>query len=346
MPANLTSEFKAAEAAFRQARDPKERLECLREMLRTIPKHKGTDHLQGDIKSRIKELTEELAGPKKGGARGGPATVIRPEGAAQIALLGPANAGKSALHARLTGSNAAIGPYPFTTQFPQPGMLSYADITFQLLDLPPLAVERPVNWIAQTLQPTEACLFVVDLGDPECVEQTLAIHALLADKRVTLTECWPNTTTATEDQAGDHDEAMLANLFAVRLPTLLLANKVDQIPALTEEWAVFQELTGLRYPLLAVSATTGAGLEQIGSWLFQHLGIVRVYTKTPGKPPDLHRPFTVRRGQSVRDVARLIHRDLAQALKYARHWNHGQPHSQQVGPEHPVADGDILELHI
>src|SRR5512143_961979 len=125
MPANLTPEFKAAEAAFRKARDPKERLECLREMLRTIPKHKGTDHLQGDIKRRIKEITDELTGPKKGGARGGPATVMRPEGAAQIALLGPPNSGKSALHAHLTGSNALSAPYPFTTQFPQPGMLPY-----------------------------------------------------------------------------------------------------------------------------------------------------------------------------------------------------------------------------
>ncbi len=106
MPANLSPEYKAAQAALRQARDPNERLRCLREMLRVIPKHKGTDHLQADIKRRIRELVEELERPKKGGARGSPALVVRPEGAAQIALLGPPNAGKSTLHARLTGSNA------------------------------------------------------------------------------------------------------------------------------------------------------------------------------------------------------------------------------------------------
>ena len=139
--------------------------------------------------------------------------------------------------------------------------------------------------------------------------------------------------------------ATLDNLFAVRLPTLLIAAKADRIPALADEWAVFQELTGWRYPMLAASATTGEGLESIGPWLFRELGIVRVYTKAPGKPPDRDRPFTVRRGQTVRDVARLIHRDLAQSLKYARHWTHGQPHSQQVGPDHRVADGDILEMH-
>ena len=84
MPTNVTPEYKKAEEAYRAAREPKDRLACLKEMLRTIPKHKGTEHLQADIKTRIKELTEELAGPKKGGARTGPAHTVRPEGAAQV----------------------------------------------------------------------------------------------------------------------------------------------------------------------------------------------------------------------------------------------------------------------
>src|SRR5688500_14578499 len=111
MPANLSPDYRAARAARRQARDPSERLRCVREMRRVIPKHKGTDHLQADIKRRIHELVEALERPRKGGARGGPALVVRPEGAAQIALLGPPNAGKSTLHARLTGSNARAAAY-------------------------------------------------------------------------------------------------------------------------------------------------------------------------------------------------------------------------------------------
>ena len=64
MPANLSPDYKKAEKAFRAARDEQERLGCLKEMLRTIPKHKGTEHIQADIKSRIKQLSEDLAGPK------------------------------------------------------------------------------------------------------------------------------------------------------------------------------------------------------------------------------------------------------------------------------------------
>src|SRR5690606_27063018 len=133
MPASLSPEYKRSEQAYRAAQDERERLECLKEMLRTIPKHKGTEHLQADIKSRIKQLTDELSGPRKGAARTGPVHVVRREGAAQIALIGPPNSGKSALHVRLTGSRASVGPFPHATIEPLPGMLAYEDIHFQLV---------------------------------------------------------------------------------------------------------------------------------------------------------------------------------------------------------------------
>jgi uncharacterized protein len=313
MPANLTPEYKAAEAAFRKARDPRERLERLREMLRVIPKHKGTDHLQGDIKRRIKELSEELERPKKSGAHGGPPLVIQPEGAAQIALLGPPNTGKSSLHARLTGSGAQAAPYPFTTQYPEPGMMPYEDIHFQLVDLPAISPEHPVSWLASALQTADACLLVVDLGDPACVERIEALHVVLREKGVTLTDRWePEREPARGAAEADEDP------FALRLPAVLFANRADLLTDVDTELRTFLELTGLRYPAFAVSATTGRGLGQIGTLLFCQLGMVRIYTKVPGRPPDRDRPFTLRRAQTVEDVARLVHKDLARSLKYAR----------------------------
>ena len=338
MPANLTPEYKAAEAAFRKAREPKERLELLREMLRVIPKHKGTDHLQADIKHRIKELSEELEGPSKGGAaRSGPALVIRPEGAAQIALLGPPNSGKSSLHARLTGSHAHVADFPFTTQFPQPGMMPHEDIFIELVDLPAIAHEHPAPWIASTLQTADGCLLVIDLGDPSCIEQVQAVHEVLRERRVTLTERWIG---ADQDSGADADDP-----FALRLPTLMLANKADRIPSIDAELEVLRELTGLRYPAFAVSALTGAGLGEIGPWLFRNLGVVRVYTKAPGKAAERERPFTLRQGQTVEDVARLVHKDVARTLRYARLWGKSGFDGQQVGREHQLLDGDIVELH-
>jgi ribosome-interacting GTPase 1 len=340
MPANLTPEYKAAETAFRKAHDPRERLEHLREMLRVIPKHKGTDHLQGDIKRRIKELSEELEGPQKGGAaRHGPAHVIRPEGAAQIMLVGPPNSGKSSLHARLTGSHANVAPYPFTTQYPEPGMMPYEDIHFELVDLPAISPEHPIPWIASTFQTADACCLVIDLGDPACVEQVAAVHAVLGEKRITLIEHWPAMKEAAPDTADGDDP------FALRLPTMLVANKADRIAGIDAELETFRELAGCRYPALAVSSESGQGLAEIGPWLFRSLGIVRVYTKTPGRPPDKDRPFTLRPGETVEHVARLVHKDVAQSLRYARVWGRSGFDGQQVGREHPLADGDVVELH-
>src|SRR2546422_295882 len=190
MPANLTPEYRAAEEAFRKARDPQERLERLREMLRTIPKHKGTDHLQGDIKRRIKEMSEELERPARGGARGGPPLSIQPEGARQLALIGPPNVGKSSLPARLTGSGAHAAAYPFTTRYPEPGMMRYEDISFQLVDLPAVAPEQPVSWLATALETADAALLVVDLGEPRCVEHVAAVHALPRERRGALPAPW------------------------------------------------------------------------------------------------------------------------------------------------------------
>lgn len=335
MPANLSPEYKAAEAAFRKARDPKERLEWLREMLRTIPKHKGTERLQADIKARIKDLAEEFegGGARKGGSHGGPALVLRPEGAAQIALIGPPNSGKSSLHARLTHSNAHVAPYPFTTQHPAAGMMPHLDVHLQLIDLPAVSPEHPVPWLAGALQTADAALLVLDLNDPDSLGQLEGVESILAQKHVKLTERW-----GTSDESGDDP-------FGVRLPTLMIANKADDEASHEAEFEAFRELTGARYPCLAVSAVTGRGLDALGAWLFERLGIVRVYTKAPGHAADKGRPFTIRRGQTVGDVARLVHGDLEHSMRYARVWGHSGFAGQQVGPEHALDDGDVVELH-
>ena len=333
MPANLTPDYKRAEAAYRRARDPQERLDLLQDMHRTIPKHKGTEHLRAEIKTRIKELKDELAGPSKGGDRGGPPTFIHPEGAAQVAILGPPNTGKSSLHVALTGSHAHIGAYPFTTQHPEPGMLPVNDAAIQLVDLPPISRHHPIPWIGNTLQSADGALFVVDLGQPGCVEQILEAREILAERRVTLTGSWDG-----EPASGDDP-------FAIRLPTLLVANKADAIPDIDGDLAVCRELGDLHFATVTVAAATGQGLDTIGPWLFRNLDIVRVYTKAPGKPPDMDRPYTVRRGATVTDVARLVHRDLAASFQHARVWGRGSYAGQQVGKDHVVEDGDILEIH-
>jgi len=217
-------------------------------------------------------------------------------------------------------------------------MLPFEDIHFQLVDLPAVSREHPVPWLYGALQTADGALLVVDLGDAECVEKVEEVHAILRERRVSLTGRWPQHDPG-GDAAGDEDP------FALSLPTLLLANKCDRIPNVEEELRTFGELTAVSYPALAVSAEDGHGLGEIGAVLFRNLGVVRAYTKAPGKQPDRQRPFTLRRGQTVEDVARLVHQDVARALRYARVWGKSGFDGQQVGRDHRLEDGDVVELH-
>ena len=355
MPTNVSPEYKQAEVEYRQAREPRERLDCLQEMLRTIPKHKGTENLQADIKTRVKQLREELTGPKKGAHRSGPSHVIRAEGAAQVSLIGAPNVGKSSLHDRLTHSGAGIGVYPFTTHLPQPGMMAFEDIQFQLIDLPPVSADFMENWYINALQPADAALLVVDPAEPDCVEQVQVILNRLVEKKVTLLESWPGPIPQANaaalpaangrfDDGTSQDDDEIKDPFRNDLPTLMVANKAD-LSGSGEEVQLLQALLGTRLPAMVVSSKTGEGLEKLGPFLASALQIVRVYTRIPGKSADLDRPFTVRQGGTVRDVARLVHKDIAHSLKFARLWGGGQFAGQRVSAEYQVADGDIIELH-
>jgi hypothetical protein len=338
MPANLSPEYKDAQERFRRAREPLEKLECLREMLRTIPKHKGTEHLQAEIKTRVKELTDELGAPKKGAVRGGPELSVRREGAAQVALVGPPNAGKSSLHARLTGSHAAVGPYPFTTKYPLPGMLAHEDVQFQIVDLPPVAEDYMEPWMGGALHGADGVALVVDLSDPGCVGQLDAVLRRLEEKKVSLVAREPVAASGPDELAGDP--------FHARLPALLLANKADLFADPEAELAALRELASVSFASLAVSAESGRGLATVGPALFALVGIVRVYSKVPGHPPDRGRPFTLRGGGRVRDVAQQVHRGLAGELKFARIWGPSAGfEGQQVSADHVVTDGDVVELH-
>ena len=273
-----------------------------------------------------------MTGPKKGGTRGGPPTAIRSEGAGQISLLGPPNSGKSTLHDALTGSGAAAGPYDFTTQYPQPGMLPVGDVGIQLVDLPPLSPGHPVPWIANALQPGDGAMLVVDLSRPGCVAGVEDLLVVLAQKKVRLIGDWPRGA----EEPTDPDDP-----FAKLLPTVVVAARAHEIDDVESELAILEDLVGLDLPTLHASVV-GDDIDHIGPWLFDALGVVRVYTESAVKRDD--RPYTIRRGQTVIDVAGLVHKDFARQFKYARLLRAGEP-DRQVGRDFELVDGDRIEIH-
>src|SRR5512138_2470695 len=139
MPANLTAQYKTAEERYRNAVTYEEKLDALREMLALLPKHKGTEKLQADLRKRLSKLEDEEAHAARSGHRGPDVGHVKKEGAGQWVLLGPPNAGKSSLLKALTHAHPEIAEYPFTTRAPLPGMMTHDDVQVQLVDTPAVA---------------------------------------------------------------------------------------------------------------------------------------------------------------------------------------------------------------
>jgi uncharacterized protein len=330
MPANLTPVYREAEAAYKAAVTPEEKIGALEEMLRVIPKHKGTEKLQADLRSRISKLKREPA-RKAAGTRGA-SHRIPAEGAGQVVLIGPPNAGKSALVATLTHAQPAVAEYPMTTREATPGMMPFGDIAFQLIDLPPICDEHVEFWVYDLIRGADLAWVVLSIDDPlgglDVVERLLppkAIRLLPAGRP----EAGP---TAAERRPG-----------WTYLPAFLVVSGLDR-PAARDDLQVMDELLAGAWPWHAVSAVTGAGLAALGDHTFDALDIIRVYTKEPGHKPDMDRPFTLPRGSTVDALARSIHGDIADQLKYARIWGPSAFDGQKVRSDHVLGDGDVVEL--
>ncbi|MGC8863327.1 MAG: GTPase [Armatimonadota bacterium] len=328
MPANLTPDYLAAEARFRAAETTEEKIAALEEMYATIPKHKGTEKLQADIKSRLSKLRqkEKQAARHK---RHDDFHVVK-QGAGQIVLAGPPNSGKSSILAPLTAAEPEIAEYPYTTRRPLPGMMEFEDIMIQLVDTPPVtpgAAERAVIGLARY---ADAVALVLDASDDALLDHIEGITEEMAASRVKLVR--------------EHDELEELPPGTVARPTLVVANKMD-LPGAADNLEILKELCGGEFQVQPVSARTGEGLEQLRRALFETLGIIRVYTKVPGKPPDMDKPFTLRKGSTLIDFAAAIHKDFVRNLRMARAWGKNTLDGAQIGRDHVLQDGYVVELH-
>ncbi len=327
MPANLSPAYRAAEEQLRRAVTPEEKLAALEEMLRLIPKHKGTEKLQADIKSRISRLKRR---PRKKPAARGPSHHIRREGAGQVALVGPPNGGKSALVARLTHARPEVAAYPFTTREAMPGMMPFEDIAFQLVDLPPICEEHVEPWVYDLIRAADLAWLV--LAAESSLEGRELVERLLAEKAIALVPA--GTGAPAEPRPGwTYREALMVVTGMDRQGT-------------HEDLKILGQLLEEPWPLHGVSTEGGEGLEELGRRTFEALGVIRVYSKQPGHDADLEQPFTLARGATVGDLARAIHQEIAEKLKFARVWGRSAFDGQKVQGSHVLEEGDVVEIHI
>jgi ribosome-interacting GTPase 1 len=328
MPANLTPQYLEADRRFRQAKTAAEKISALEDMLALIPKHKGTEKMQADLKRRLSKAREEGQKKGKAGARG-TTYHVPPEGAGQVVLVGPPNSGKSTLLAMFTNATPDVADYPFTTRKPLPGMMDFENIKIQLVDLPPIAPEWTEGWVYALIRNADLVLVLVDLANDQVFEHVEQIRSQLATHKIRLMR---------------HGSGEISDAGEITKRALVVGNKDDVVDA-RERGAFLAELFAADFLVLTVSAASGSNLEALRRALYDELGVLRVYTKSPGKKPELDAPFVLKQGSTILDVAEAVHKDIAASLKFARVWGVDKFDGQRVTREYEVQDGDVIELH-
>ena len=327
MPANLTPEYKRAEALFREAQSTEEKITALELMLQTIPKHKGTDHMQADLKRRLSKLRQAPTG--KGAARHTDIFHV-PRGTAggQVAMLGTPNSGKSAIAAHLTNAPVHVAEFPFSTQTPVPGIMHHEDVPIQLVDMPPITAEHVASGQTNAYRQCDLILIVVDLAATDVTEQTETCIAYLQERTLMMPE--------DVDQQDEFYRRMAR-------PNLTVATKADL--AKPDDFETLKQLYADKLDMVCASANDDASLTDLSRAIFERLRILRVYSKLPGKPPDMAEPFVLPIGSTVTDLAAKVHRQLVEKLRYARAWGQGKHPGQQIPRDGALADKDVIELH-
>ncbi len=326
MPANLPPQYFEAEKNFRLAKRPEEKIAVLEEMLAIMPKHKGTDHLRAELRGRIAKLTQ-LATKKSGVHRASMA--IEKEGAAQVAVIGLPNAGKSQLVASITNASPTVAEYRFTTHNATPGMMEFENIQIQLIDTPPLAPPSIEWWLRHMLIRADALLVMVDLNDAP-LTQMEDITAKLEKIRIVVGK------RKVEEEPG---------IILYQKKALIIGSKLDLDNA-NENYSILKNKYEEELPIIAISSKERIGLEELKREVYQMLDIIRVYTKAPSQKPDFNDPIIIKRGSTLEDAAAAVHKDFAHKLKYARIWGSGKHDGLMAKRDHILQDGDVIELHL
>lgn len=290
MPINAGPEYFVAERKFAAAKTKEQKVAALEEMIRTLPKHKGTDHMLAQLRKRLAKLKDEVEASGKSGGRFG--FSLKKEGAAQVCIIGPTQSGKSTLLNSLTNAKARVRDHAFTTKVPNVGMMIYEDVPIQMIEI-------PSTFDAEFLSVARTCDLLIVLFDAsrDVTKQEYEIKKILDER-------------------------------AISVPTIFVRNKR------------FIE----RSKYINISAKDGFGLQMLKDLIWSKLGLIRIYTKSPGKERELP-PVAVKPGSTVRDLTKEIHKDFLNNFKFARVYNDTRFSGVKVGLDYVLKDFDTLEIH-
>lgn len=146
-----------------------------------------------------------------------------------------------------------------------------------------------------------------------------------------------------EASLDDVEDAIYEN--TIYKPAVIVANKLDLKEAQANLRVLKTHVDG-KLPIVAMSCENRTGLDELGKELFTSLGIIRIFTKEPGMKAHSERPFVLRKGATVNELAKNIHKELYSNFMFAMVWAKRLPFSpKKVGLSFVLDDGDIVEIH-
>ncbi len=317
MPANLPPTYYKLKHQHEAAKTDEERLSLLEEMLRIIPKHKGSEKVVSDIRHRIAKIKRgPVTASGKGTAKRSYSEHIPKQGAGQVVLIGPPNSGKSQMLANFTNAKPEVSPTPYTTTTPMVGMLPYENIQFQIVDTPSITPDFVLPTVSTLTRNADLPLPVISLASDNLLDDLDVVVALLDE--------------AVRETPGNG--------------TLIVANQLDAAGAV-ERLDILKEFYGDLFRICPISAKTGDGRDALLQEIYAELNILRVYPKAPGKPIEHDEPIVLPTEATVLDAARSLHKDFAE-FRFARIWGAKWHDGQSVSRNDVVYDGDVVEFHL
>ena len=347
-------------------------------------KNKATEHHIGKLKAKIARLKANVEKQKSSGSKG-KGFSVKKSGDATVGLIGLPSVGKSTLLNQLTDAESQVGSYEFTTLDVIPGMLKHNGANIQILDLPGIitGASKGKGRGREILSAIRSVDLIILMLDSNHFHHLPVMTQELQDAGIRVNQQKPDVIIAHKNQGGINiqttvkqndmtektirsiaseyvtnadiiireriNEDQLIDVFVQNrtyLPPMILLNKIDLLQSKTIKDHI-KNLEQQGWLIHPISAINGSGIETLKDLIFLHLNLIRIYMKPQGKKPDYDEPLILKKGNTVEDVCKGIHRDFTPRFRYAYIWGGSAKYpGQKVGLNHVLFDKDVLTIII
>jgi small GTP-binding protein len=353
----------------------------LEEQLTKTKYNKRTQHHIGLVKAKIAKLKETREQKRKGGPKFD-GYAVKKSGDATVVLVGFPSVGKSTLLNILTNANSKVAAYEFTTLDVVPGVLNYKGAKIQILDVPGILKGAASGTgrgkeVISIMRNADLLLVLIEAMN---LKQLEVLRKEIEDARIRINKRRPDVKIVKTTKGGidfgttvrltkidretvvdilkefkiinaqivireDIDVDQLIDVIEdnrIYVPAAIVINKIDMV-----DDSVIATIRSKVAPDLMIAANSGINTDKLKDLIYDKLTFMRVYTKEVNKQADMTEPLIVRRGTTIGDVCRKLHKDFVAKFKYARIWGSSKFPGQEMRKlDYTLKDNDIVEIHL